>query len=170
LCEPGFVPILRELDPVSRFAVPFSPAQSPARPADAAPSLADGVVTGAPNLILRLEGGVALALAAFGYARLGGGWLAFALLFLAPDLAMLGYFAGRRFGAGAYNAVHSYVLPVALAAAAWSLWQPIAVQLALIWIAHIGFDRILGYGLKYPDGFAHSHLGGAARAAGPTGP
>jgi hypothetical protein len=148
----------------------LSPAQAPARPARAAPSRADGVVTGAPNLILRLEGALALALAAVGYARLGGGWLVFALLLLAPDLAMLGYLAGRRFGAAAYNAAHTYVLPLALAIAGLWLSQPIAVQLALIWIAHIGFDRMLGYGLKYPDGFAHSHLGGAARAAGPTGP
>ena len=41
----------------------------------------------------------------------------------------------------------------------------IGLPLALVWIAHIGFDRALGYGLKYPSAFADTHLGRIERAA-----
>jgi hypothetical protein len=37
------------------------------------------------------------------------------------------------------------------------------LSLATIWIAHIGFDRALGYGLKYGSGFTHTHLGRIGR-------
>ncbi len=32
------------------------------------------------------------------------------------------------------------------------------VSLALVWFAHIGFDRMVGYGLKYPTDFFDTHL------------
>ncbi|MFK5073544.1 DUF4260 family protein, partial [Klebsiella pneumoniae] len=87
-------------------------------------------------------------------------WPLCAALFLAPDLTMLGYLAGRRVGAALYNAGHWYGLPGA--AIAWGLFgrQPQSLAIGLIWAAHIGADRALGFGLKYPDGFGHSHLAG----------
>ena len=84
--------------------------------------------------------------------------LALVLLFLAPDLSFFGYFAGMRAGATVYDAVHTYVAPLALGAAGVLVDAGIAVQIALIWLAHIGVDRALGYGLKYPDGFKDTHL------------
>jgi hypothetical protein len=36
---------------------------------------------------------------------------------------------------------------------------PIAFGLAAIWVAHIGLDRVLGYGLKLEGGFEQTHLG-----------
>lgn len=112
---------------------------------------------------LRLEGFSAFLLAVFVYGRqhaLGhASWPMFALLFFAPDLTMLGYLAGQRIGAAAYNAVHSYILPLALAGFAMLGAHRAALPYALIWIAHIGFDRTLGYGLKYGSGFGHTHLG-----------
>lgn len=108
----------------------------------------------------RLEGLALLAVSVLAYARFGEGWLLFAVLFLIPDLSFLGYLAGPRLGAWAYNLAHSLIGPLLLAAAGD---PPIA--LALIWLAHIGFDRALGYGLKSPDGSGVTHLGliGAAR-------
>jgi len=135
------------------------PTERPGRAALAAPMGSPGVVSGAPNALLRFEGAAALAAAAGAYAWRGDGWAMFAILFLVPDVAMLGYFAGRGAGAALYNAGHTYLAPFALAIAGLGLSQPVAVPLALIWIAHIGFDRMLGYGLKYGDGFGHSHLG-----------
>lgn len=118
---------------------------------------ANGAVTGAPHVWLRLEGATACAVAATCYARGGYGWLLFALLFLVPDVSFLAYLAGPRIGAAAYNALHSYVGPALLAATGlrtgWSLAVP------LIWAAHIGFDRAAGYGLKYPSAFTATHLG-----------
>jgi hypothetical protein len=104
------------------------------------------------------------------YAGTGFGWGRFALLFLAPDLSMLAYLAGPRRGAVAYNSVHSYVGPVVLGLAGFLSPGTTATALALIWAVHIGFDRLLGYGLKYPSAFGHTHLGAiggmAARRTG----
>ena len=118
-----------------------------------------GAVTGAPAPLLRLEAAAVMLGAGFGYHLIHANWLMFALLFLVPDLSILGYLAGRRIGAAVYNAGHSYLLPVALAVAGFSAHAAVAYALAMIWTAHIGFDRMLGYGLKYPAGFGVTHLG-----------
>ena len=126
-----------------------------------------GAVTGAPRLWLRLEGLAVLALAVLVFARGGHSWMLLAILFLAPDLSFLAYLAGPRAGAMAYNAVHSYVGPAVAAGAALLTGRP--PVLACIWAAHIGFDRLLGYGLKYPTAFGDTHLGlrrGGRRGAG----
>jgi Domain of unknown function (DUF4260) len=83
----------------------------------------------------------------------------FALLFLAPDLLIVGYLFGARAGARVYNAGHTYAAPVLLFVVAVCGHQPSLLPLALIWFAHIGFDRLLGYGLKYDTGFKDTHLG-----------
>lgn len=119
---------------------------------------------GAVRLVLRAEGLAVLALSVAGYRALGGAWWQFAVLFLAPDLSMLGYLLGRRIGAVCYNLAHSYLAPVALAALAWSAGRADLVALCLIWTAHIGFDRLMGYGLKYSSGFGHTHLGWVGKA------
>ena len=124
-----------------------------------------GAAAGVPKLMLRLEGGVVLAVAATAYAQVGMGWLVFGLLFLVPDLSMLGYLGGRRLGAVAYNLGHSYLLPILLAAYGAGAAQPVALSAGLIWIAHIGFDRLLGYGLKYGTAFGDTHLGRVGKRA-----
>lgn len=111
-----------------------------------------------PRVLLHAEGGVVLAASVVAYALLGHGWGWFALLVLAPDLAMLGYLAGPRAGSVAYNAAHSYLGPGLLAAAMWWAVVPAAWWLVAIWTAHIGADRLLGYGLKYPTTFKDTHL------------
>ena len=120
-------------------------------------TMPSGAVTGAPRLWLRLEGLAVLALAILVFARGGHSWMLLAVLFLAPDLSFLAYLAGPRVGAMGYNLAHSYVGPAAAGAAALLTGRPPVV--ACIWAAHIGFDRLLGYGLKYPSGFADTHLG-----------
>lgn len=117
----------------------------------ASPPAALGAVIGGPRTLLRVEGLVMLVVAALGYHHLGAGWGMFAALFLVPDLSFLGYLAGPRIGAIAYNAAHGLVGPALLAA--------FAPALALIWVAHVGFDRALGYGLKYETRFGATHLG-----------
>jgi hypothetical protein len=126
----------------------------------------EGVVQGAPKLLLRLEGAAALAAASYAYAQVGSGWGLFALLFLVPDVSMVGYICGPRVGAAIYNAGHSYLLPAALGVASLLLGMPILLSIALIWIAHIGFDRAVGYGFKYPTAFKHTHLGLPFRRSG----
>jgi hypothetical protein len=86
------------------------------------------------------------------------GWLALILLFLAPDLSFAGYLGGPKIGAGVYNVVHTTIGPIALGAYGVLGECDRCVQLALIWLAHIGLDRLLGYGLKYPTAFKDTHL------------
>ena len=116
-----------------------------------------------PTLWLRLEGAAVFAAGLFAYFHVDGGWLLLLLILLAPDLSMLGYLAGSRPGAAAYNVVHSYLLPIALLTAAWIAQQHLLLLCALIWIVHIGMDRMLGYGLKLESGFRHTHLGTIGR-------
>lgn len=121
----------------------------------------NGTVLGAPNLILRAEGLAVLVAALWAYAALGAGWWPFALLILAPDLSMLGYLAGARIGAALYNAAHTYVVPLALLGLGQVGAVPLGTALGLMWAAHIGMDRLLGYGLKYAAGFKATHLSAA---------
>jgi hypothetical protein len=117
----------------------------------------------APRLLLRLEALAALVAALLAYRALGGGWAHFVWLYLVPDLSMLAYLIGARAGSVAYNATHSYVGPALLAALGQAIALPECPLLALIWVAHIGMDRALGYGLKYATGFGDTHLGRIGR-------
>ncbi len=116
-------------------------------------------VSGIPRPILRAEGAAIFGLAILLYWKADASWWLFAILFLAPDLSFLGYLGGARVGAIVYNAAHMLVAPLALAATGFLLPAFILIPLALIWAAHIGFDRLLGYGLKYGTGFGFTHLG-----------
>jgi hypothetical protein len=107
---------------------------------------------------LRLEGLVALGLTTYLYVNVGGSWLLFGALFFVPDISFAGYLAGARVGATMYNLAHSYVGPLTLAGAFFVSERP-ELLLALVWGAHVGFDRALGYGLKYPTAFGDTHLG-----------
>jgi hypothetical protein len=93
------------------------------------------------------------------YFALGFNPWIFALLFFAPDLSFLGYTAGLRLGALGYNALHSYLTPALLGTLGCLLGLPLLWHLALILSAYIGFDRAMGYGLKYAPAFGHTHLG-----------
>lgn len=120
---------------------------------------------GAPRALLRLEGAVVLAAALAAYFSFGGGWGWLAALSLVPDVTLLGYLAGPRVGAALYNAGHSYLGPALLAAAGLVATTPALWLGALIWVAHVGFDRALGYGLKHASGFRDTHLGRVGRAS-----
>jgi hypothetical protein len=108
--------------------------------------------------LLRLEGLALFVGAIVVYFDQGFGWLLLVVLFLAPDLSFAGYLAGPRIGALTYNALHTTVGPIALAVVGVLGNVDWCLQLALIWLAHIGIDRLLGYGLKYPTAFKDTHL------------
>jgi hypothetical protein len=118
-----------------------------------------GAATGGVRTLLRLEGVVLFAGMTLLYALWDGSWWVYAILFLAPDLSFAAYLAGPKAGAIVYNAAHSYLLPVALMTAGLAIASPLVLSIAMIWLAHIGIDRALGYGLKYQAGFAFTHLG-----------
>ena len=118
-----------------------------------------GGATGGVRVVLRLEGLCLLLISVLAYAKFGAGWGTFAWFFFAPDLSFLGYLAGARVGAVAYNLAHSLMGALLMLGLGIFLQQPLAVTAGLIWLAHIGFDRALGYGLKYAAGFTFTHLG-----------
>jgi len=124
-----------------------------------------GAATGAVRQLLRLEGLVLAIAAVLIYRWTEGSWLLFTVLLLAPDLSMLGYLVSPRIGAFAYNAAHITVGPALLGLFAMQLPAPLAAQLTAIWLAHIGIDRVVGYGLKYSAGFGFTHLGRIGPAA-----
>jgi hypothetical protein len=111
-----------------------------------------------PRVLLHAEGFAVAAAAIALYFHADHPWWLLLALVLVPDLSMVGYVAGPRIGAAAYDAAHTYSLPVALAAAGLIFDSKTAVELGLIWLTHIGVDRALGYGLKYPTGFKDTHL------------
>lgn len=121
---------------------------------------------GQPQTIERIESGLIALLAITGVLVIAPGmwWFPFAA-FLAFDLSMLGYLRSPAAGAASYNAIHTYAWPAVLMAVALvagsfaptlSLWFAL---IALAWAFHVGIDRMLGYGLKLPDAFTHTHLG-----------
>ncbi len=121
--------------------------------------IGDIPVLGQPGMLLRIEGLALLAGSLLLYAQNRGEWWAFLALLLAPDVSMLGYLRGPVIGAAAYNLFHNYLPPAALAMYGVLSGNQVLLLLGLIWFAHIGMDRLLGYGLKYPTGFKDTHVG-----------
>lgn len=123
--------------------------------------------TGGVRATLRLEGALVLFTCALAYAAFGSTWWWFFGAFFLPDLSFIAYAGGAALGARVYNVAHSYAGPLLLAMLtlqgrddAW------IVPAALVWGAHIGFDRMLGYGLKYETAFTDTHLGRIGRGVG----
>ena len=123
--------------------------------------MTQGVVVGAPKILLRLESLIIMLSAIGAYAWLQASWWLFAVLFLVPDVFMIGYLRGPKLGATLYNVGHWYGLPALLIACGLAAHND-STSVGLIWAAHIGFDRVLGFGLKYPESFQANHLSGAA--------
>jgi hypothetical protein len=118
-----------------------------------------GAVAGSVSILLRLEGLVVAGASAVLYWRTGASWWLFAALWLVPDLSMVGYLRRPCLGARIYNAAHTYLLPGVFGLLGLLLHANVLLPFVLIWVNHIGVDRLLGYGLKYSDGFGFTHLG-----------
>jgi hypothetical protein len=117
------------------------------------------ITQGAMRWTLRAEGLVYFLFALAAYHVLHGSWMMFLILFLLPDLSFAAYLAGPRIGAVVYNVMHSTIGPIVLVALGYVTRHPEFSWIALIWFAHVGFDRMLGYGFKYASGFKDTHLG-----------
>jgi hypothetical protein len=133
--------------------------------AETASAETPGAVTGGLRTLLRLEGLTLFVGMTLLYAVWDGSWWIYAILFLVPDLSFAAYLAGPRIGAIIYNAAHSYMAPMILMTTGFALSSPLVLSIAMIWLAHIGIDRALGYGLKYSSGFGFTHLGRIGQAS-----
>jgi hypothetical protein len=120
---------------------------------------ANGAVTGAVRFWLGGEGFAVLLLSVLFYWQSDLSWWWFFGLLLVPDVFMLPYAVSVKAGTVSYNLAHNYVFPLGLAAYAIAFHQPALLPYLCIWTAHIGMDRALGFGLKYPTSFRSTHLG-----------
>jgi Domain of unknown function (DUF4260) len=124
-----------------------------------------GAVAGGPRMLLRLEGVALFVGMTLLYGVWDGSWWVYAILFFVPDISFAAYLVGPRSGAMVYNAAHSYLAPVAIMTSGFVTSSPLVLSIAMIWLAHIGIDRALGYGLKYARGFGFTHLGRIGKQA-----
>jgi len=116
-------------------------------------------VTGNIKTVLRLEGLCILLASIYVYQNQEFSWLTFFVCFLIPDLSFFGYLINKKVGAIFYNAAHSLIGALLCLSLAFYLQNELMLIAGIIWCAHIGFDRCLGYGLKYSSSFEHTHLG-----------
>jgi hypothetical protein len=113
--------------------------------------------------LLRIEELLMLALALYLFSGLNASWGLFALLFLTPDLSMIGYLINPRLGAWTYNFVHHKGLGITLYALGSLFSTPWLTFTGILLFAHSSFDRVFGYGLKHEDSFQNTHLGRIGR-------
>ena len=113
--------------------------------------------------LLKLEELFLFAFALFLFSGLDYGWGAYALLFLAPDLSMIGYLMNPRVGSWTYNLIHHKGLAAALYVLGYLTANPALMFAGTLLLGHSSFDRVFGYGLKYPDAFQNTHLGRIGR-------
>jgi Domain of unknown function (DUF4260) len=111
-----------------------------------------------PKVLLYVEGAALFGGCLYFYHLQGFAWWIFAVLFLWPDLLMVGYIWNTKFGSGLYNLAHTETLPIAIGILSLAAHRQASLAFSLIWLAHIGLDRALGFGLKYPTNFKDTHL------------
>lgn len=109
--------------------------------------------------ILKLEEAALFAFSIFLFNKTSFDWWWYPALLLLPDIGMLGYLANPRIGAVTYNIFHHRGIAIVLYMIGWTaISQEIALA-GIIMLGHVSMDRLLGYGLKYPDSFKNTHLG-----------
>ena len=108
---------------------------------------------------LKLEELTMLLLGIYVFGFLYYQWWWFLVLFLAPDLGMIGYAFGNRAGAFLYNLFHHKGVAIMIYLLGFFFLVPVLQLIGVIMFSHAAFDRLLGYGLKYEEGFKFTHLG-----------
>ncbi|MDW7615947.1 DUF4260 domain-containing protein [Peribacillus simplex] len=107
---------------------------------------------------LHIEGLMVLLAMIYIYSLYEFSWWIFLLFILSPDVSMLAYLIDDRVGAKVYNLFHTYTLSIFMILLAIFLKSDALMMIGSIWTAHIGIDRLFGYGLKYTSSFKATHL------------
>lgn len=100
-----------------------------------------------------------IGIAALYYQPIHIAWWLWLPVFLLPDISMLGYLVNTKTGASSYNLFHHKAVAITIAAAGFFMHWPVVLFAGILLFAHSAFDRSMGFGLKYTDGFKHTHLG-----------
>ena len=111
------------------------------------------------NKLIKLEELSFFGFSLYLFTQLGYSWWLYAGFFLAPDLGLLGYMLGPRFGSWTYNLFHHKGIAIALYILGALIPDPVFQFAGIILFGHSSLDRVLGYGLKFPDSFQNTHLG-----------
>jgi hypothetical protein len=113
------------------------------------------------NTTLKIEEAAILAISIFFLhtLHLPVYWWLWPVLFLSPDISMLGYLGGTKAGAFFYNLFHHKAVAVAVIIGGYLLHNEYLLLTGWLLLGHSSFDRMMGYGLKYNDSFQHTHLG-----------
>lgn len=113
-----------------------------------------------PRAVYALLGVVAAGLAIAAVILRHTSWWQIVVFAIGPDISLLagmspGLDRGRLHPRAVpfYNAVHRFWAPAVLIVVALALQQAAWVAGGLAWVAHIAFDRSLGFGLRTPEGF-----------------
>lgn len=110
------------------------------------------------RLLIRLEGLAVVTVSLYFYGKQDISWLYFFILLFAPDLSLLGYLLNKKAGMVSYNLLHTYIFPLIGIVIAIFITNSYLLAFGLIWCAHIGMDRLLGFGLKYSKSFRETHI------------
>lgn len=94
----------------------------------------------------------------FGIATSYGWWM-FALLFFLPDISFAAFLINTKAGAWVYNLFHHKGIMIGLILAGYFTEFELLLTVGIVFLGHSAFDRVFGYGLKFPDDFKHTHLG-----------
>ncbi len=108
--------------------------------------------------LIKLEDLAFFGLSLYYYQQMGISWWWFFLFILTPDIGMLGYLFDQKTGAHLYNVFHHRGIAILLVLAGWLMGNFYLEFAGIILFSHASLDRIFNYGLKYPDGFKHTHL------------
>ncbi|PGK37518.1 hypothetical protein CN907_16445 [Bacillus anthracis] len=108
--------------------------------------------------IVHFEGLVVFLAAIYTYSLYEFSWIIFLVFLLAPDLSMLAYRINNQVGANIYNLFHTYIISILIVIIGVYFKVDTVIMIGLIWTAHIGMDRMFGYGLKYETDFKDTHI------------
>ena len=116
------------------------------------------------KILISVEELTMMLLAVFGLYNLQAAWWCYLLLLAGPDISMLGYLINTRAGAYTYNFFHHKLIAAAVILVGYGLHNQAVILYGILLYAHSSFDRMMGYGLKYPDSFNNTHLGPIGKA------
>ncbi|HFJ9426826.1 DUF4260 domain-containing protein [Bacillus cereus] len=108
--------------------------------------------------IVHFEGMVVFLATIYMYSIYEFNWIIFFVFLLAPDLSMLAYGINNHVGAKIYNVCHTYIISILIVLIGVYFKIDTVIMIGLIWTAHIGMDRMFGYGWKYETDFKDTHI------------